>query len=49
MFKFQMTTPEDLKIAARIEHKRQIDEERKSRIFNPRTRRIGVSKFLFAS
>lgn len=43
MLKFQLTTPEDLKVAARIEHKRQIDEARKSRIFDPRLRGIGVS------
>jgi len=43
MLKFQQrATPEDLKIAASIEHKRRIEEARKLRIFNPRIRKIGV-------
>ncbi|XP_012275995.1 RIB43A-like with coiled-coils protein 2 [Orussus abietinus] len=44
MLKFQLNTPEDLKVAACIERRRQIEEARKPRIFNPRTRRIGVDK-----
>ncbi|XP_025986718.1 RIB43A-like with coiled-coils protein 2 [Solenopsis invicta] len=45
MLKFQQrATPEDLKIAACIERKRQIEEERKLRIFNPRVRKIGIDK-----
>lgn len=43
MLKFQLATPQDLKVAANIERKRQIEEARKPRIFNPRSRRIGVS------
>lgn len=44
MLKFQQrVTPEDLKIAASIERKRQSEETRKLRIFNPRVRKIGVS------
>lgn len=46
MLKFQLATPEDLKVAATIERKRQIEEARKPRIFDPRFRRIGVSFFL---
>jgi len=43
MFKFQhRATPEDLKLAASIERKRQTEEARKLRIFNPRIRKIGV-------
>ncbi|XP_011684604.1 PREDICTED: RIB43A-like with coiled-coils protein 2 [Wasmannia auropunctata] len=45
MLKFQQrTTPEDLKIAASIERKRQNEETRKLRIFNPRVRKIGIDK-----
>ncbi|XP_072756418.1 RIB43A-like with coiled-coils protein 2 [Anoplolepis gracilipes] len=44
MLKFQRPTPEDLKIAASIEHKRQLEEARKLRIFNPRVRKIGIDK-----
>ncbi|XP_063978882.1 RIB43A-like with coiled-coils protein 2 [Diachasmimorpha longicaudata] len=44
MLKFQVTTKEDLKTAACIERKKQIEEARKSRIFNPRVRRIGIDK-----
>ncbi|XP_015123425.1 RIB43A-like with coiled-coils protein 2 [Diachasma alloeum] len=44
MLKFQAATKEDLKVAACIERKRQIEEARKSRIFNPRVRRIGIDK-----
>lgn len=45
MLKFQQcATPEDLKTAASIEHKRQIEEARKLRIFNPRVRKIGIDK-----
>ncbi|KAL7288715.1 hypothetical protein TKK_0017440 [Trichogramma kaykai] len=35
---------QDLKVAAAIEHRRQIEEARKKRIFNPRIRKIGVDK-----
>ncbi|XP_068991541.1 RIB43A-like with coiled-coils protein 2 [Neodiprion pinetum] len=44
MLKFQLATPQDLRAAAKVEHKRQIEEARKSRIFNPRSRRIGIDK-----
>ncbi|KYM99597.1 PREDICTED: RIB43A-like with coiled-coils protein 2 [Cyphomyrmex costatus] len=45
MFKFQhRATPEDLKLAASIERKRQTEEARKLRIFNPRIRKIGIDK-----
>ncbi|XP_043276619.1 RIB43A-like with coiled-coils protein 2 [Venturia canescens] len=44
MLKFQLATPEDLKVAATIERKRQIEEARKPRIFDPRSRRIGIDK-----
>ncbi|CAL1688908.1 unnamed protein product [Lasius platythorax] len=45
MLKFQQrATPEDLKIAASIERKRQLEEARKLRIFNPRIRKIGIDK-----
>ncbi|XP_058791408.1 RIB43A-like with coiled-coils protein 2 [Phymastichus coffea] len=37
-------TEQDLKVAAAIERKRQIEEARKARIFNPRVRRIGIDK-----
>jgi hypothetical protein len=43
MLKFQQRpTAEDIKIAANIERKRQLEEQRKLRIFNPRFRKIGV-------
>ncbi|XP_011868101.1 PREDICTED: RIB43A-like with coiled-coils protein 2 [Vollenhovia emeryi] len=45
MLEFQQrVTPEDLKVAASIERKRQIEEARKLRIFNPRVRKIGIDK-----
>ncbi|KAG5317670.1 RIBC2 protein, partial [Pseudoatta argentina] len=45
MFKFEhRATPEDLKLAASIERKRQNEEARKLRIFNPRIRKIGIDK-----
>ncbi|XP_012216528.1 RIB43A-like with coiled-coils protein 2 [Linepithema humile] len=44
MLKFQHATPEDVKIAASIEHKRHLEETRKIRIFNPRVRKIGIDK-----
>ncbi|XP_076640732.1 RIB43A-like with coiled-coils protein 2 isoform X1 [Halictus rubicundus] len=44
MLKFQVATKEDLKLAAAIQHRRQIDAERKQRIFNPRFRKIGIDK-----
>ncbi|XP_011646865.1 RIB43A-like with coiled-coils protein 2 isoform X2 [Pogonomyrmex barbatus] len=45
MLKFQQrATPEDLKIAASIKRKRQLEEARKLRIFNPRVRKIGIDK-----
>lgn len=47
MLKFQLATPQDLKLAANVERKRQIEEARKHRIFNPRSRRIGVSRACF--
>lgn len=51
MLKFQeRPTPEDIKIAASIERRRQLDEARKLRIFNPRLRKFGVRiKFLSCS
>ncbi|XP_054262655.1 RIB43A-like with coiled-coils protein 2 [Macrosteles quadrilineatus] len=42
MLNFQVTLPQDLKEAARIEKARQNEEERKARIFNSRQRLIGV-------
>ncbi|XP_046836004.1 RIB43A-like with coiled-coils protein 2 isoform X1 [Vespa crabro] len=44
MLKFPRTTGEDRRIAASIERRRQIEEERKKRIFNPRFRNIGIDK-----
>ncbi|XP_043253277.1 RIB43A-like with coiled-coils protein 2 [Colletes gigas] len=44
MLKFQTVTKEDLKLAASIQRRRQIEEERKQRIFNPRFRKIGIDK-----
>ncbi|XP_031839653.1 RIB43A-like with coiled-coils protein 1 [Nomia melanderi] len=44
MLKFQTATKEDLKLAASIQRRRQIDAERKQRIFNPRFRKIGIDK-----
>ncbi|KZC07474.1 PREDICTED: RIB43A-like with coiled-coils protein 2 [Dufourea novaeangliae] len=44
MLKFQTATKEDLKLAASIQRRRQIEAERKQRIFNPRFRKIGVDK-----
>ncbi|XP_043601141.1 RIB43A-like with coiled-coils protein 2 [Bombus pyrosoma] len=44
MLKFQTATKEDLKLAASIQRRRQIDAERKERIFNPRFRKIGIDK-----
>lgn len=42
MLKFQLMTEQDRKEAAKIERKRQIEAERKKRIFNARARLIGV-------
>ncbi|XP_043525985.1 RIB43A-like with coiled-coils protein 2 [Frieseomelitta varia] len=44
MLKFQTATKEDLKLAASIQRRRQIDAERKERIFNARFRKIGIDK-----
>ncbi|KAK1131399.1 hypothetical protein K0M31_017684 [Melipona bicolor] len=44
MLKFQTATKEDLKLAASIQRRRQIDTERKERIFNARFRKIGIDK-----
>lgn len=44
MFTLQYATKQDLKEAARIEYRRKNEEERKRRIFNPRTRIIGVDR-----
>lgn len=44
MLKFQRSTAEDRRVAASIERRRQIEEERKPRIFNPRFRKIGIDK-----
>ncbi|CAK9819253.1 RIB43A-like with coiled-coils protein 2 [Anthophora plagiata] len=44
MLKFQTATKEDLKLAAAIQRRRQIEAERKQRIFNPRFRKIGIDK-----
>lgn len=43
MLKFQTPTREDLKLAASIKYKQEIEEARKCRIFNPWVRKIGVS------
>ncbi|XP_022921008.1 RIB43A-like with coiled-coils protein 1 [Onthophagus taurus] len=42
MLNFQLMTDKDRKEAALLERKRAIEEERKKRIFNPRTRLYGV-------
>jgi hypothetical protein len=42
MLELQKSTEQDVKVAAAIEKKRQVEEQRKARIFNPRVRRIGV-------
>lgn len=42
MLQFNLMTEKDLKEAAAIEKRRQFDEERKKRIFNPRMRLYGV-------
>ncbi|OAD57189.1 RIB43A-like with coiled-coils protein 2 [Eufriesea mexicana] len=44
MLKFQTATKEDLKLAASIQRRRQIDAERKQRIFDSRFRKIGIDK-----
>ncbi|XP_043488460.1 RIB43A-like with coiled-coils protein 2 [Polistes fuscatus] len=44
MLLFPRSTLEDRKVAASIERRRQIEEDRKSRIFNPRFRKIGIDK-----
>ncbi|XP_020298176.1 RIB43A-like with coiled-coils protein 1 [Pseudomyrmex gracilis] len=44
MLKFQQVTSEDRKLAVSIERKRLLEEARKSRIFNPRVRKIGIDK-----
>lgn len=44
MFTLHYATKQDLKEAARIEFRRKNEEERKRRIFNPRTRLIGVDR-----
>lgn len=43
MFEDKKCTEQDLKVQAALERKRQQEEERKARIFNPRARKIGVS------
>lgn len=43
MLKFQTATKEELKLAAAVQRRRQIEAERKERIFNARFRKIGVS------
>ena len=45
MLDFPKPTAQDLKIAANIERKRRLEEERKARIFNARIRKIGVRIF----
>ncbi|GJQ77351.1 hypothetical protein Trydic_g20761 [Trypoxylus dichotomus] len=42
MLNFQLMTEKDRKEAALIERRRAIEEERKKRIFNPRTRLFGI-------
>lgn len=44
MFTLQYASKQDLKEAARIEYRRKNEDERKRRIFNPRTRLIGVDR-----
>ncbi|XP_076176578.1 RIB43A-like with coiled-coils protein 2 [Ptiloglossa arizonensis] len=44
MLKFQTVTKEDPKLAASIQHRRRIQDERKQRIFDSRSRRIGIDK-----
>ncbi|KAJ8969452.1 hypothetical protein NQ317_014600 [Molorchus minor] len=42
MLNFQLTTDRDRREAAALEQRKQFEEERKKRIFNPRQRLIGV-------
>lgn len=42
MLKFQLATDKDLKEAAIIENRKKYEEERKSRIFNARSRVLGI-------
>lgn len=44
MFSFQYATKKDLQEAASIDFRRRNEEERKRRIFNPRTRLIGIDR-----
>ncbi|XP_066589488.1 RIB43A-like with coiled-coils protein 2 [Prorops nasuta] len=44
MLKFQRSTPQEQKEAAKIQYLRLQEEERKQRIFNARFRKIGVDK-----
>ncbi|KAG6803256.1 RIB43A-like with coiled-coils protein 1 [Apis mellifera caucasica] len=44
MLKFQTATKEELKLAAAVQRRRQIEAERKERIFNARFRKIGIDK-----
>ncbi|XP_034951405.1 RIB43A-like with coiled-coils protein 2 [Chelonus insularis] len=44
MFKFDLTTQQDLKVVAKVEKRRQVEETRKRRIFNPRIRQIGIDR-----
>lgn len=43
MFKFQLATKSDLREAAIIQSRKTFEEERKARIFDARSRIIGVS------
>lgn len=46
---YKLDLPVDYKQAAAIERRRAMEEERKSRIFNPKVRQIGVSKLKLQS
>lgn len=43
---YKLDLPVDYKEAAAIERRRAMEEDRKTRIFNAKTRQIGVSKVL---
>lgn len=45
MLNFNCATKKDLQEQAAIERRRRYEEERRKRIFNPKTRLIGVGLF----
>lgn len=44
MLNFELMTEKDRKEAAAIERRRRMEDERKKRIFDPKTRLFGVSE-----